>query len=550
VGFELGQRVADYEIVSLLGVGGMSRVYGVRNVISHRTEAMKVLLADLTAEPGLAARFAGEIRTLAALDHPNIAQLRTALQVDNELAMIMEFVDGFTLQQLARQAPLPLEQVVDYMHQVLAALSFAHNRGVVHRDIKPANIMVTPEGIAKLTDFGIARSKAESQLTRPGTTIGSLYYMSPEQARGGCKIDGRSDIYSLGITLYELLSGRRPFEEESDYAILHSQLTVVPRPPIEVNPLLSKPMSDLILKALEKDPARRFQDAAAFSDGLHKVTGIAASTPIERGAAFAPTIAHIPAAGGACSVPPATAAATSRFTTTPRRRAWITAEALAVMVALGFTAVGLPHFRKTVAAASTIGHAAITQSPSSTVAPQEVVAAANVSQSAVITSPAATEPPDVDLNNDLAPAPATASAPPQARATTVTTIPRARTAAPRLARVEYRPVSLPQSTPNDEGQAKLSLSASTLTELQGVRNQTAELELRAAAARIKVKRLKSEQEAAGASLSLEVAGAYVRMNAYLSAEKADLDDGDAAAARDHMEKARVEVSSLENLFNK
>jgi serine/threonine protein kinase len=189
LGFEVGQRVADYEIVSLLGVGGMSRVYRVRNVISHRIEAMKVLLADLNAEPDLAARFASEIRTLAALDHPNIAQLHTALQIGNELVMMMEFVDGFTLQQLSKQEPLPVKKVVDYVHQVLAALSFAHNRGVVHRDIKPANIMVTPQGTAKLTDFGIAKSKREDELTRPGTTVGSLYYMSPEQAQGGRPID-------------------------------------------------------------------------------------------------------------------------------------------------------------------------------------------------------------------------------------------------------------------------------------------------------------------------------------------------------------------------
>jgi serine/threonine protein kinase len=166
VGFEVGQRVADYEIVGLLGVGGMGRVYRVRNVISHRTEAMKVLLADLTAEPDLAARFVSEIRTLAGLDHPNIAQLHTALQVGNELVMMMEFVDGLTLQQLAQEGRLSPEKVIDYAHQVLAALSFAHSRGVVHRDIKPANIMVTPQGTVKLTDFGIAKSKAKDELTR------------------------------------------------------------------------------------------------------------------------------------------------------------------------------------------------------------------------------------------------------------------------------------------------------------------------------------------------------------------------------------------------
>jgi eukaryotic-like serine/threonine-protein kinase len=556
VGFEVGQRVADYEIVSLLGVGGMSRVYGVRNVISHRNEAMKVLLADLSAEPDLAARFAGEIRTLAALDHPNIAQLHTALQVGNELVMMMEFVDGFTLQQLSKRAPLPLEVVVDYLHQVLAALSFAHNRGVVHRDIKPANIMVTPHGIAKLTDFGIAKSKIENELTIPGTTVGSLYYMSPEQARGGCTIDGRSDLYSLGITMYELLAGRRPFEDESYYAILHSQLTVVPRPPIDVNPLLSKSISDLILKALAKDPARRFQNAAAFSDALRQVTGIAPSTPIESGVE-APATAAIPS-GCVRNVVAATDK-TSRFSTDAHRRWWKTAEALAVLVVFGFGAFGFPRFLKTVATAKTIGHATATQSPSFPVVPHDGNAAPNTEQPTVIT-PGLIEVPQNDPApppdsaeipaDDPVPAPAAVSAPPQAPTTAAFTKQRVRPAGARLSPVGYQPVSLPNPMAEAEEQVRPSLSASTLAEVQQVRNQTMDLDARAAAARIKVKRLKSEREAAGASLSLEVAGAYVRMNAYLSAEKADLDDGDVAAARDHMEKARAEVNGLESLFNR
>ena len=544
MGFEVGQRVADYEIVSLLGVGGMSRVYGVRNVISHRAEAMKVLLADLNAEPDLAARFAGEIRTLAALDHPNIAQLHTALQVGNELVMMMEFVDGFTLQQLARKAPLPLEEVVDYMHQVLAALSFAHNRGVVHRDVKPANIMVTPKGIAKLTDFGVAKSKVQDELTRPGTTVGSLYYMSPEQALGGCTIDGRCDIYSLGITMYEMLAGRRPFEDESAYVILHSQLTVVPRPPIEVNPLLSKPMSDLILKALEKDPAKRFQSAAAFSDALHQATGIAASTPIESDAVFTPAIAAIPVSH-ARIVRDAVGARTSRFSTAAHRRWSIGAEALAVLVVIVFSALGLPHFLKAVARAKNIGHAA-TQSPSFPVAPHDGAAATSAGQNAAIASPVSIG----IANNDLAATPAFASAPPLAPTTTVSINQHARPAGPKLSRVEYQPASLPDIMPNAEERAKPSLSSSTLAELQELRNQTAELDARTATARIRVQRLKSEQEAAGAGLSQEVAGAYVRMNAYRSAEKSDLEDGDVAAARDHMEKTKYEVSRLESLLNK
>ena len=198
--FEVGQRVGDYEIVGMLGAGGMGRVYRVRNVISDRTEAMKVLLPDLAAEPDLAARFSGEIRILASFDHPNIAQLRTALQVDNQLVMVMEFVEGLTLAQRAEQGAIPQADLVNYMQQVLSALSYAHGRGVVHRDIKPANVMVTPAGIVKLMDFGIARSGVQSDLTRPGTSMGTLSYMSPEQVRGG-PIDARSDIYSTGVKI-------------------------------------------------------------------------------------------------------------------------------------------------------------------------------------------------------------------------------------------------------------------------------------------------------------------------------------------------------------
>ena len=278
MGFQVGQRVADYEIVSMLGIGGMGCVYRVRNVISHRTEAMKVLLSDWTAEPDLAARFLSEIRTLARLDHPNIAQLHTALQTGAELAMMMEFVDGLTLQQMSRQTPLPTEEVLQYMQQVLSALSFAHRRGVVHRDVKPANIMVTSKGVVKLTDFGIAKSKSKHELTRPGTAVGSLNYMSPEQALGMSAVDGRSDIYSVGVTMYELLAGRRPFEDDSAYVVLTNKLNAVPRAPVEFNPHLSRALNDLILKALEKDCAKRFQSAAEMSDALFRATIIAEPT--------------------------------------------------------------------------------------------------------------------------------------------------------------------------------------------------------------------------------------------------------------------------------
>jgi eukaryotic-like serine/threonine-protein kinase len=573
VGFEIGQRVADYEIVSLLGVGGMSRVYRVRNVISHRIEAMKVLLADLNAEPDMAARFASEIRTLAGLDHPNIAQLHTALQVGNELVMMMEFVDGSTLQQLAKQAPLSLEKTVDYMHQVLAALSFAHHRGVVHRDVKPANIMVTPQGIAKLTDFGIAKSKLQDELTRPGTTVGSLYYMSPEQALGGRTVDGRSDIYSVGIMMYELLAGCRPFEDESAYVILHSQLTVVPPPPVEVNPLLSKPLSDLILKALEKDPAKRFQTAGAFSKELRRVTGIAPSKAAEISAVSATKTAPVPAVG-ARVVPAAKAAETSRFTTSSRRGLWFAAEAVAVVTVLVFSALGLPHFFRAGATAKTTAHSA-TQGLSLPLAPQNAVAAPKSEQNAAMVVPDELKPVNTPLANpetakltlplkpatqaDATPTDATpaddsattaAPAPPHARATAGSSNLSARPAKLKLSRVEYQPASLPNTMPKTEEDTTPSFPAPKAAALQEARNRKAGLDARAAAVRISVQRLKGQQEAAGNGLGQDVAGAYVRMNAYLGAEKTDLEDGDIASARDHMDKAEYEVSVLEKLFNK
>jgi len=182
--FAIGQHIGDYEILSMLGVGGMGKVYKVRNVISDRMEAMKILLPDLSSNQGLADRFLREIRLLAALNHPNIAALRTALTHENQLVMVMEFVEGETLANRLARAPLSTAEVVNYADQVLSALSYAHKQSIIHRDIKPANMMLTPGGMVKLMDFGIARSSTDGSLTSTGTTLGSLNYMPPEQVRG------------------------------------------------------------------------------------------------------------------------------------------------------------------------------------------------------------------------------------------------------------------------------------------------------------------------------------------------------------------------------
>jgi serine/threonine-protein kinase len=268
--FNVGQRIGDYEILSILGMGGMGKVYKARNVISDRVEAMKILLPDLTSNQGLADRFLREIRLLAALNHPNIAALRTALTYENQLVMIMEYVEGETLANRVARAPLSTADAVSYADQVLLALGYAHKQNVIHRDIKPANMMLTPEGVVKLMDFGIARSVTDGSLTTTGTTLGSLNYMPPEQVRGEAA-DARSDIYSFGVSLYEMLTGKLPFKGDSQYSLMTAHLNETPPTPITLRADLPAGLSEIIMMAIAKDPVNRFQSADAFKAALSSV---------------------------------------------------------------------------------------------------------------------------------------------------------------------------------------------------------------------------------------------------------------------------------------
>ena len=265
------KKMGDYEILGVLGAGGMGRVYKVRNTITDRIEAMKVLLPDLQGHDELAARFLREIKVLAALKHPNIASLLTACTIDNQLVMIMEYVEGETLASVIGTRRIALEEALSYIDQVLAALSYAHQQQIVHRDIKPANMMLTADGTVKLMDFGIARTKeGPDKLTQTGSTLGSINYMSPEQVKGG-PIDARSDLYSVGISLYEMVTGQKPFQGDSNFSIMAAHLQQAPTPPVALHPGMPVALNELILKSIAKEPEQRFQSAADFRKAIQQV---------------------------------------------------------------------------------------------------------------------------------------------------------------------------------------------------------------------------------------------------------------------------------------
>ena len=281
------KRIGDYEVIRQLGHGGMGEVYLVRNVLSDRVEAMKVLLPSLAGRSEFVARFMREIKVLASLDHPNIAALRTAFTADDQFVMIMEYVEGTTLAERLAKGPFSASEALNYIDQVLAALSYAHGKHVIHRDIKPGNMMLTPQGVVKLMDFGLARSADEVGLTMTGTTLGSLDYASPEQVQSQ-PTDERSDLYSVGVSLYQMVTGQRMFSVTSSFSIMEAQVKETPRAPIDIVPTVPKALNGVIMRAVAKDPAQRFQSADAFRGALSQITQSreqASNQPTQAGAA-------------------------------------------------------------------------------------------------------------------------------------------------------------------------------------------------------------------------------------------------------------------------
>lgn len=261
----IGQIINNtYRIEQKIGEGGMGAVYRGRDLILDRNVAVKALRPELAQQPDLVSRFREEARTLAKLNHTNVTAIYSFLPHGDNYAMVMEFVAGKPLDKiLEERGALDVTTAARLFCQALEGVAQAHALGIVHRDIKPANLLVTALGEVKVTDFGIARVLGTARQTRTGKLIGTLEYMSPEQVRGKDS-DARADVYALGILLYEMVTGRVPFNCDSDFELIHAQVEENPPPPREFNAALPASVELAILRALAKDPAARFQSVSEF----------------------------------------------------------------------------------------------------------------------------------------------------------------------------------------------------------------------------------------------------------------------------------------------
>ncbi len=264
----IGQTVSHFKILEKIGQGGMGTVYKAQDLLLDRFTVLKFLLPYLGQNEEAKQRFVREAKAASALDHQNVCTIYEIGEIASGQTFIsMAYYEGETLKEKISLGGLLLEEITDFTRQVASGLAAAHERGITHRDIKPANVIVTNDGVVKILDFGLAKLTAAPDLTSPGTILGSSAYMSPQQLSGET-VDGRSDIWSLGVVLYEMIAGHRPFRAEYDQALIYEILNEEPKPISECRQDVPAFLEKTVEKALDKNPAGRFQSAAAFADAL------------------------------------------------------------------------------------------------------------------------------------------------------------------------------------------------------------------------------------------------------------------------------------------
>lgn len=270
MGREIGALIGDYRLIKIIGSGAFGEVFQAEHAITRRVEAIKFLAQGTAADSEAEQALLREIEIQASLQHPNIAAVHNACRTPEGLALVMELADGEPLSSKLARGRIPLRDGGQYVLQTLDALAYAHDHRVVHRDVKPSNIVVACDGSAKLTDFGLAQPLDGGQACCSGNLAGSPFYISPEQVVGLSPADARSDCYSVGVILYEIATGCRPFEGESAFELMLQHRETVPVAPIRVTPQIGAGLNAVILKAMEKDPTRRFQSAGEFRTALER----------------------------------------------------------------------------------------------------------------------------------------------------------------------------------------------------------------------------------------------------------------------------------------
>jgi serine/threonine-protein kinase len=510
--------------------------------------------------------------------------------------MIMEFVDGTTLEAKLKDGPIPLHDAIDYVSQVLSALGYAHSQGVIHRDIKPANMMLTPANVIKLMDFGIARSKADRKLTMTGTTLGSLYYMSPEQVQGG-DLDPRSDLYSLGVSLYEMVTGSRPFKGNSDYDLMVAQLQKAPLPPIDIQPDLPKALNDIIMISLEKDPARRFHSAQAFRLALQSVKGELTSLPVASAQAVMPGLAGQPATPTAAfsatgvlgvypgqpadaqlqpSTPPQAAMPPSQPQVVPPpatsrsyRGLYMTLGALIAIVVIVLGAMQLPRLFKAKAGGAEQAAQQVASTATSSSSPVTQPANASTSQqqplpplSEPATSPQTTAPqggttgqPIQPLdqqqgpNNPVAQRPATGGS--QKGSTRGSQGQRvAHNEQINQAGGQAGQTLGEAAAPSSRATQAAAGDAAAAKELEELEDRMTPLAGRANAVKDSVEHLRQQQERAGFSLRQDISASSSSMERYMDNADAALKARSPQAAKKYMDLAEREIEKLEKFFGR
>jgi hypothetical protein len=447
-------------------------------------------------------------------------------------------VEGASLDVLMKQGKLPREKYVDYMCQALSALGYAHSKGVVHRDIKPANMMVTPNGVVKLMDFGIAKAVTDPQLTKTGFLVGSVFYISPEQIEGK-ELDGRSDLYSLGVTLYELATGKRPFDGTSDYQIISAHMKENPPAPRQLDPSVPAELNDVIMLALAKDPAQRFQTAEAFRNAL---SSLLAAPPVA--AVASPSV-----------VAPAVAAKKSN------RLLYMMAGSVGTIAVIAGAIVELPKIMHTSAAPpqEMSQKAAAPESPAkpAAVVPAQQQIQQPAQETAKTPEPAATAAATTPAPVPTPTNPAVKVDPSKLVSKPVATVASAKPGQPlrpqpaQTPTQQQVPVAQPQppvaQAPPAAQAAAPPANAAAVAEL---RERSNLMSVRVGTIRAAFQSLQKQQAASGLSPRSDMVAADQRLGYQLEQAETSMQQGDVAGARKRLDAAERDLEKLESFLGK